>query len=51
MASFLLITACIAGAATAFTPTGFVPASTNNLTVAYGSVLAIDGTNIPKNGN
>ncbi|RAL59582.1 hypothetical protein DID88_006575 [Monilinia fructigena] len=33
----------LAGRASAFTPSGFEPASSENLTVAYGSKLAING--------
>ena len=49
MLSFLIAVA-LAGAATAFTPAGFQPASTGNLTVAFGNTLAINGANIPKAG-
>ncbi|TVY41697.1 hypothetical protein LSUB1_G003164 [Lachnellula subtilissima] len=38
----------LAGVATAFTPAGFQPASTNNLTVAFGNTLAINGVNLPQ---
>lgn len=46
--SFLLVV--LAGAATAFTPAGFQPASSNNLTVVFGNTLAINGKNILKAG-
>ncbi|TVY37791.1 hypothetical protein LOCC1_G005446 [Lachnellula occidentalis] len=42
----LIIT--LAGVVSAFTPVGFQPASTNNLTVAFGNTLAINGVNLPK---
>ncbi|TVY81851.1 Protein FLOWERING LOCUS T [Lachnellula suecica] len=48
MLSSSLIAVAFAGAATAFTPVGFEPASTNNLTVAFGNTLAINGVNLPK---
>jgi len=44
--SFLLVV--LAGAATAFTPPGFEPASTNNLTVIFGNTLAVNGKDILK---
>jgi hypothetical protein len=46
--SFILVV--LAGAATAFTPPGFEPASTNNLTVVFENTLAVNGKNIPKIG-
>jgi hypothetical protein len=46
----VLITVALAGAACAFTPPGFEPASSNNLTVAFGNVLAVNGVDIPKAG-
>ncbi|ESZ89758.1 hypothetical protein SBOR_9858 [Sclerotinia borealis F-4128] len=42
--SFLAV--ALAGGASAFTPSGFTPASTNNLTVAYGSKLAMNGIQV-----
>jgi hypothetical protein len=45
-----LIAVALAGVATAFTPPGFEPASSNNLTVAFGNVLAVNGVDIPKAG-
>jgi hypothetical protein len=48
LSSFIAV--AFAGAATAFTPVGFQPASTNNLTVAFGNTLAMNGFNIPKAG-
>jgi hypothetical protein len=44
------ITVALAGAVTAFTPPGFEPASSQNLTVAFGSVLAVNGVNLPMAG-
>ncbi|TVY49184.1 Protein FLOWERING LOCUS T [Lachnellula cervina] len=41
-------TIALAGIVTAFTPVGFQPASTNNLTVAFGNTLATNGVNLPK---
>ncbi|RAL58364.1 hypothetical protein DID88_006044 [Monilinia fructigena] len=38
-----LFAVALAGRASAFTPSGFEPASSENLTVAYGSKLAING--------
>lgn len=46
----VLITVALAGAAAAFTPTGFKPASSKNLTVAFGNTLAVNGVDIPKAG-
>ena len=45
-----LITVALAGAAVAFTPAGFEPASKKNLTVAFGNTLAVNGVDIPKAG-
>jgi hypothetical protein len=50
MFSSSLIAVALAGVAAAFTPPGFEPASSNNLTVAFGSVLAVNGVDIPKAG-
>ncbi|PQE03452.1 phosphatidylethanolamine-binding PEBP protein [Rutstroemia sp. NJR-2017a BVV2] len=41
-----LLAVALAGGVSAFTPTGFEPASSNNLTVAYGKTLAINGRQI-----
>ncbi|KAI9650386.1 hypothetical protein NHQ30_000400 [Ciborinia camelliae] len=41
-----LLAVALAGGASAFTPSGFEPASTNNLTVAYGSKLAMNGIQV-----
>ncbi|KAB8291656.1 hypothetical protein EYC80_006456 [Monilinia laxa] len=41
LSSFLAV--ALAGGASAFTPSGFEPASSENLTVAYGSKLAVNG--------
>ncbi|PQE19436.1 phosphatidylethanolamine-binding PEBP protein [Rutstroemia sp. NJR-2017a BBW] len=41
-----LLAVALAGGVSAFTPTGFEPASSNNLTVAYGKTLAINGKQI-----
>lgn len=49
--SSFIIAVAFAGAATAFTPVGFQPASTNNLTVAFGNTLAMNGVNLPKAGS
>lgn len=49
MVSSLLVVA-LAGAVAAFTPPGFAPASANNLAVAYGTVLAMNGVVVPKAG-
>ncbi|KAF5871056.1 putative phosphatidylethanolamine-binding protein pebp protein [Botrytis fragariae] len=38
-----VLTLALAGGASAFTPPGFEPSSTNDLTVAYGSKLATNG--------
>ncbi|THV44683.1 hypothetical protein BGAL_0595g00030 [Botrytis galanthina] len=38
-----VLTVALAGGASAFTPSGFEPSSTNDLTVAYGSKLATNG--------
>jgi hypothetical protein len=48
--SIIVVAIAFAGAAIAFTPPGFEPASTNNLTVVFGNVLAINGKDIPKAG-
>ena len=50
MRSSPCVVLALAGVATAFTPPGFQPASTNNLTVAFGNTLAINGVNLPKAG-
>jgi hypothetical protein len=50
MFSKILITVSLAGAVAAFTPPGFEPASSNNLAVAFGNVLAVNGVDIPKAG-
>lgn len=47
---FVNIPIALAGAVTAFTPAGFQPASTANLTVAFGNTLAINGVDLPKAG-
>ncbi|KAM3073381.1 hypothetical protein ACMFMG_004718 [Clarireedia jacksonii] len=41
-----LLAMTLAGGASAFTPAGFQPASSNNLTVAYGNKLAMNGQQI-----
>ncbi|KAH8751712.1 phosphatidylethanolamine-binding protein [Hyaloscypha sp. PMI_1271] len=48
MFSSSLLLVVLAGAATAFTPAGFEPASSNNLTVVFGNTLATNGKNILK---
>ncbi|TVY91211.1 hypothetical protein LAWI1_G002291 [Lachnellula willkommii] len=48
MRSSTSITLALVGITTAFTPVGFQPASTNNLTVAFGNTLAVNGVNLPK---
>jgi hypothetical protein len=50
MFSSLLLFVVIAGATIAFTPAGFQPASSNNLTVVFGNTLAVNGKNILKAG-
>lgn len=45
-----LLTVALAGGASAFTPSGFEPATTNNLTVAYGSKLAMNGIQVLRAG-
>jgi hypothetical protein len=45
-----LLLVVLAGAATAFTPPGFEPASANNLTVVFGNTLAVNGKEILKSG-
>jgi hypothetical protein len=45
-----LLFVMLAGAVIAFTPAGFQPASSNNLTVVFGNTLAINGKNILKAG-
>jgi hypothetical protein len=50
MLSSYVIALAVAGAANAATPNGFRPASTADLTVAFGSELATDGVNIPRAG-
>jgi phosphatidylethanolamine-binding protein len=47
---FSSVLVVLAGAATAFTPAGFEPASSNNLTVVFGNTLATNGKNILKAG-
>jgi hypothetical protein len=48
MLSSYLFALAIAGTATAATPKAFEPASTNDLTVAFGTTLATNGVNIPR---
>ncbi|RDW94314.1 hypothetical protein BP5796_00077 [Coleophoma crateriformis] len=48
MFSTSLITVCLAGAATAFTPPGFQPSSTNDLAVAFNNMPAMNGVNLPQ---
>ncbi|RDW89112.1 hypothetical protein BP6252_01144 [Coleophoma cylindrospora] len=48
MFSTSLITVCLAGAATAFTPPGFQPSSTNDLAVAFNNMAAMNGVNLPQ---
>jgi len=48
MFSKLLLASALAGAVAAFTPPGFEPASSNNLTVAFGNTLAVNGVNLPR---
>lgn len=50
MFSSFLITVCLAGAATAFTPAGFQPSSTNDLAVVFGNTAAMNGVNMPQAG-
>jgi hypothetical protein len=50
MFSSSLLFVVLAGAAIAFTPAGFQPASSNNLTVVFGNTLAVNGKNILKAG-
>lgn len=50
MLPFAFSAIVLAGAVSAFTPAGFEPASSNNLTVAFGSILAVNGVNLPMNG-
>ncbi|CZR60256.1 uncharacterized protein PAC_10152 [Phialocephala subalpina] len=48
MLSSTFIAVALAGAAIAFTPSGFQPASTQNMTVAFGNTLAINGKEMQK---
>jgi len=50
MLSTSLVVIALAGAGTAFTPSGFEPASTANLTVAFGNILAVNGVDLQKDG-
>lgn len=50
MLSTSLITIALVGTTKAFTPPGFEPVSSANLTVAFGNTLAIDGVDLPKSG-
>lgn len=45
-----VLTVALAGGASAFTPPGFEPSSTNDLTVAYGSKLATNGIQMLRAG-
>lgn len=45
-----IIAVALAGAATAFTPAGFLPSTTQNLTVVFGDTLAINGKEMQKAG-
>lgn len=48
---YSLLAVALAGGASAFTPSGFEPASENNLTVAFGSKLAMNGVQVLRAGN
>ncbi|KAI9049661.1 hypothetical protein LZ554_006686 [Drepanopeziza brunnea f. sp. 'monogermtubi'] len=48
MLSQILIAVALAGAATAVTPSGFQPASTTDLVVAFGNTLAVNGKMLTK---
>jgi hypothetical protein len=50
MLSNTILPFALAGAAIAFTPPGFEPASKQNLTVAFGNTLAVNGKEIQKAG-
>lgn len=50
MISQPLLVVFLASVATAITPSGFLPSSEKNLTVAYGSVSAVNGENVLQNG-
>jgi hypothetical protein len=50
MLSNTIISFALVGAVVAVTPPGFEPAASESLTVAFGSVLATDGKDIPRAG-
>lgn len=52
MLSTSLITVALAGAATAMTPPGFIPASSMDLAVGFnnGAIAATNGVNLPQAG-
>jgi hypothetical protein len=50
MLSNTVLAFALAGAAIAFTPPGFEPASKQNLTVAFGNTLAVNGKEMQKAG-
>lgn len=50
MLSSSILAVALAGAAIAITPSGFQPSSTQNMTVAFGNTLAINGKEMQKAG-
>lgn len=50
MLSSFILAALTAATAIAYTPPGFEPSSSQNLTVAFGSTLAVNGRDIVKSG-
>jgi hypothetical protein len=44
------IVVALAGAVSAYTPPNFQPSNTGNLTVAFGTVSALNGVNLPREG-
>lgn len=50
MISSSILAVALAGAAIAFTPSGFTPSSTQNMSVIFGNTLAINGKEMQKAG-
>ncbi|KUJ11484.1 uncharacterized protein LY89DRAFT_722631 [Mollisia scopiformis] len=48
MLSSTILAVALAGAAIAFTPSGFQPSSTQNMTVVFGNTLAVNGKEMQK---
>lgn len=50
MYSSTILAVALAGAAIAITPSGFTPSSSQDMTVAFGNTLAVNGKEMQKEG-